>query len=117
VDIKKARILKGSLAVIPDCYVTENAVERMVGLLPRRKLPAGEALWIPRCTSIHTFFMRFPIDAAFLDKSGEVIAIYRALQPWRLSWFHPFAAGVLEAGGGALSGVQKGEVLTICPIS
>jgi uncharacterized membrane protein (UPF0127 family) len=102
--------------VLPHCQVTESAWERMRGLLPRKRLAEGEGLWISPCTSIHTFFMRFPIDAAFLDKGGRVIAVYAGLKPWRLSGIHLRAAGVLEAGAGALSGLKKGEVLEICRV-
>lgn len=118
--MKKARVLKASgKVVLGECGITENAWERMCGLLPRTELALEEGLWIAPCTSIHTFFMRFSIDAAFLDRQGRVIALYDSLKPWRLSGIHFRAAGVLEARAGAFlaAGVQKGEVLEICPIS
>jgi len=45
--------------------------QRMKGLLGRRGLPAGQALFLEPCNSIHTFFMGFPIDAVFLDKEEK----------------------------------------------
>lgn len=108
--------MKGSEVVLSRCEVTESAWERMCGLLPKASLGEGEALWIAPCTSIHTFFMRFAIDAAFLDKSGKVLAIYSSMAPWRLSGIHFRAAGVLEAPAGAFAraGIKKGEILTVC---
>ena len=43
-----------------------------MGLLGRSELAEGEGLWIQPCNSIHTWFMRFPIDAIFFDKTGKV---------------------------------------------
>jgi uncharacterized membrane protein (UPF0127 family) len=105
--------------LIERCDTTETAWERMAGLLPRKALARDEALWIAPCTSIHTFFMRFPIDVAFLDKKGKVLAIYENMPPWRHSWIHPFAAGVLEASAGLFreADLKKGEVLEICHTS
>jgi len=56
---------------------------RLRGLLGRRELPPGEGLWIVPCRSVHTAFMRFPIDVVFLDLQGRVTALHRRLPPWR----------------------------------
>lgn len=114
---EKAKVIRGGKILFGRCAVTESAWERMKGLLPRDGLAPDEALWIAPCTSIHTFFMRFAIDAAFLDSGGKVLALYENMAPWRLSWFHPRASGVLETAAGALRGVKKGEVLEICRTS
>jgi uncharacterized membrane protein (UPF0127 family) len=109
--------MMGERVILPECEVTTNAWERMKGLLPKSSLAEGEGLYLAPCTSVHTFFMRFAIDVAFLDRSGRVLALYDGLKPWRLSGFHLTAAGVLEAPAGSLAraGVVKGEVLTLCP--
>ena len=115
---KRMQVLRNDGSVLlGNCQSTENAWERMCGLLPRRSLEAGEGLWIAPSPSIHTFFMRFTIDVAFLDRSGKVLKLYSRLKPWRHSGIHPFAAGALEASAGALDGVREGEVLRICPVS
>jgi uncharacterized membrane protein (UPF0127 family) len=117
--MKRAKVLrKDGRALVEQCDVAENALERMVGLLPRKELGAGEALWLAPCTSVHTCFMRFEIDVAFVDRKGKVIALYSRLPPWRHSWIHLWAAGALEAPAGFFErvGLQKGEVLEICPL-
>jgi uncharacterized membrane protein (UPF0127 family) len=61
---------------------------RAVGLLGDKRLDDGEALIIKPCWSIHTFFMRFPIDVMFIDKSGHVRKIVHSMPAWRFaaSW-------------------------------
>jgi uncharacterized membrane protein (UPF0127 family) len=84
----------------------------MRGLLGRRGLPPGEGLLLHPAGSIHTFFMRFVIDAVFLDREQRVVRIASHLRPWRT------AAGkdsrsVLElaAGEAARLGLAAGDVL------
>jgi len=105
--------------ILADCRATTNAWERMCGLLPRSSLGDQEGLWIAPTNSVHTFFMRFVMDAAFLDRKGRVVALYDSMKPWRHTMIHWRAVGVLETGAGVLTraGVKKGEVLEICPIS
>jgi uncharacterized protein len=55
----------------------------MRGLLGRRGLESGEGLLLRPSGSVHTFFMRFPIDVVFLSRDGEVLKIARGLSPWR----------------------------------
>lgn len=99
-----------------ECSTTENAWERFVGLLNKKSLKDNECLWIQPCNSIHTFFMKFSIDAAFLDSEGKVVAIYENLSPWRMSGIHFSAKSVLETAAGELRkrNIEKGRVLKIC---
>src|SRR5437879_2723378 len=68
---------------------------RGIGLLGRRGLAAGEGLWIEPCQSIHSFFMRFRFDAAFLDREGRVVHQIQAMRPQRASRFLRNARTVL----------------------
>ncbi len=57
---------------------------RLKGLMFSKSI-GEDAAWIfRRAPSIHTFFMRFPIDVVFLDKDKRVIKIKPAVQPWRI---------------------------------
>ena len=76
-----------------------------MGLLGRSELAEGEGLWIQPCNSIHTWFMRFPIDAIFFDKTGKVLRVYEHLKPWRMTRIVIGAKGVLELPAGAARGV------------
>ncbi|MBR2838246.1 MAG: DUF192 domain-containing protein [Kiritimatiellae bacterium] len=80
-----------------DAEVAETFAERARGLIGRKGLAPGEGMLIPRCNCIHTLFMRFPIDAAFLDRRGEVVKTVRNIRPWRLFVWGGFrAVSVLE---------------------
>jgi uncharacterized membrane protein (UPF0127 family) len=82
--------------------VADNLFKRMKGLLGENEMHAGEALWIKPCISIHTFFMKFPIDVLFLDRKNHTITAISSMQPNRLTWFYPKAASVLELPAGTL---------------
>ena len=70
---------------------------RLKGLIGRQSLPPGRGLLILKCNAIHTFFMRFPIDATFYDREDRVVRIVRNIRPWRLFvWGGWRAVKVLE---------------------
>ncbi|XXF76412.1 DUF192 domain-containing protein [Myxococcaceae bacterium GXIMD 01537] len=89
-------------------------MERFKGLMGRPTLDFGEGLHINPCNSIHTFFMRIPIDVAFLDPSGVIVKQFSALPPWRATSMYRQARTVLELPAGTLlaSGTQEGDTLT-----
>lgn len=63
----------------------ETLKSRLVGLIGRPTLPEGHGLWISRSgNSIHTFFMRFPIDVVFVNKKGEVKYVAHNVHPWKM---------------------------------
>jgi uncharacterized membrane protein (UPF0127 family) len=97
--------------------LADSFTARLVGLLGRRTLPVGEGLHIVPCNSIHTFFMRFPIDVAFLSTEGQVVKTFHALRPWRATSLYPKARSVLELPAGALrdSQTQEGDTLVFEP--
>jgi uncharacterized membrane protein (UPF0127 family) len=66
-------------------FVAHSRRARLLGLslLPRAP-PAGCALVIPRCASVHTAGMRFALDLAFIDSRGRVLRLARAVPPWRV---------------------------------
>ena len=87
---------------------------RLLGLLGRDALAPGDGLLLDPCNSVHTFFMRFTIDVAFLDDSGVVVALNHRLVPWRATRVHLRARTTLELPAGALvaGGVLVGDRLT-----
>ena len=84
---------------------------RLIGLMGRTDLPLGQGLHIKPCNSIHTFFMRIPIDALFLDGEGRVVKKYDALPPWRATGLSFRTRSVLElpAGTASASRTQEGD--------
>jgi uncharacterized protein len=62
--------------------VASNFMARGIGLMGRGTLPENGGLLINSCNGIHMMFMRFPIDAVFVDKKGVVLRTYERLRPW-----------------------------------
>jgi uncharacterized membrane protein (UPF0127 family) len=89
--------------VIPDLEIARSSWSRFVGLMGRRELPAGHALWIEPCNSIHMFFMRFAIDVLFLDREGRVKRVLLKLKPWRVSPIVFGSRTVVELPAGTLA--------------
>lgn len=81
---------------------------RAVGLLADSRLDDGHALWIQRsrfaaCNSIHTFFMRFAIDAVFVDRELRVRRVFTNLGPWRMTLPAAGAESVFEMPAGTIA--------------
>lgn len=102
----------------------EDAASRSKGLLGRESLDADEGMWILQpplawmvpCPTIHTFFMKFPIDVLFLDGGLRVRRVIENLKPWRLSPWVLQAHSILELKGGILQGaVRAGDLLEMRP--
>jgi uncharacterized membrane protein (UPF0127 family) len=75
--------------------VARGVRTRLLGLSWRDRAKAGPGLLIPRCSSVHTFGMRFELDLFFLNGEGRVLATRRRVPPRRIVW-HCGAAAVLE---------------------
>jgi len=83
---------------------------RMKGLLGRKSLAGDEGILIRPAPSIHTLFMRFPIDVAFLSRKGEVLKIAEHVRPWRArSCRHSYAVLELAAGEAGRRGLAVGD--------
>lgn len=76
--------------------------QRSKGLLGKSDLPIDETLWIKKCQSIHTFFMKFPIDAVFVDKELRVTNIVSNLKPWRITPYYWKSSSVFEFNAGTI---------------
>ena len=87
---------------------------RRRGLLGRDGLERGEGLWIAPCESVHTFFMRFPIDLVYLDRERRIKKARSAVGPWRLSACLS-AHSILELPAGTIRETQteRGDTLEI----
>jgi uncharacterized protein len=86
---------------------------RLKGLLGRSALPEGQGLWIAPCNSVHTFFMRFPIDVLFLDRGQKVVRVLPDLPARRMTRIHMRAVSCLElrAGAATKTGTSAGDQL------
>ncbi len=84
--------------------------ERTIGLLMTPRLRDGEGMYLTPCRSIHTFFMRYPIDVLFLASDGTILK-QETYRPWRLSGWYLRSCGVLELSEGVLkrTGTRIGD--------
>ena len=96
------------------CLVADSALLRMKGLLGRAGLADDEGIYLAPAGSIHMFFMRFAIDAVFVDRDLRVAKVVENLRPWRVAAARG-ARGVFElaAGAAARTGVREGDRLTL----
>jgi uncharacterized membrane protein (UPF0127 family)/CheY-like chemotaxis protein len=94
--------------------LADHPLARMRGLMGMRDLPAGEGLLLTPAPAIHTAFMRFPIDALFLDGNHRVVGLVERLRPWRVA-SKKSARAVLELSAGecARRGVRIGDRLEL----
>ncbi len=96
------------------CLLAESAFSRMRGLLGRSGLESGEGILLRPAGSIHTAFMRFSIDAVFLDRDLAVLKVAADLAPWRAARCSGGRAVVeLPAGESARRGLRAGDRLVL----
>lgn len=98
--MKKIQIKFEASKAFLDCvHLAKSPFQRMIGLLKHNQLRESEGMLIVPCKQIHTFFMKFPIDAIFLDSNGSIIAI-EELHPWKFSKIYFKGKYVLETHKG-----------------
>lgn len=89
--------------------VADSFFARLGGLLARPRLREGQALVLAPCTSVHTCFMRYAIDVAFIDQHGHILKLVEHLGPWRAAaCWRAHAAVELAAGQARRQGLLAG---------
>ena len=108
------RNARGEL-VAQSCHIAESFFSRGLGLMFRKSLEVGQGLLLRHCGSVHTCFMRFPIDVAFIDKRMCVTRISEALRPFRFSIGPKGTHCILELPAGTLRAcdVKVGDQLRL----
>ncbi|HZC28919.1 MAG TPA: DUF192 domain-containing protein [Gaiellaceae bacterium] len=92
------------------CVLADTALARMRGLLGRKMLPPGEGILLRPASSVHTAFMRFPIDVVFLDRENRIVRIAENVRPWRTAAARKARTVVeLAAGQAERRGLQLGD--------
>lgn len=114
--------MKKYLTLLKDGVLLTDQIEngntffkRFKGLMGRKALAENQGYYLTPCNSIHTFSMRFPIDAVFLSQDGTVLYIEHKMKPWRVKSVVQGACSVLElpAAGAANRGITIGDRLVI----
>ena len=97
---------RGGRVLASDVYGVAGFGGRLLGLMGHPALPPGQALVLDGDNSIHTLFMRFPIDVLFLDKAGRVKHLYHAMPPWRVSRIVVGSTRIVELPPGVLDATE-----------
>ncbi|HEU5141281.1 MAG TPA: DUF192 domain-containing protein [Bacillales bacterium] len=111
--------LKGLVNRSTGCVLAETVEEahtfgkRLTGLMFRRAIPERYAMHLKPCRSIHTFFMRFPIDVLYLDAGRHIVAMQENLGTGKIGKSVRGAESVVELPAGQIreSGTRVGQVL------
>ncbi len=113
----KARLFGTTRIISSRVTIAEGTLERLKGLMGRERLESSESLLIRPCKGIHTFAMRFPIDALFLDGSGSVVHLVEDMGPGRMTRVVLKARAVLELQSGTIvgAGVRLGDTIEFLP--
>lgn len=88
----------------------------MRGLLGRAGLASGEGVLLKPAGSVHTWFMRFPIDVVFLDRDMRVLKVAANVAPWRMAACRGAKSALeLRAGESQRRGIEAGLKLAVAP--
>ena len=95
--------------------VARNFMERFRGLIGSPPLQEGEGFLIPSCQGIHTFGMSYPIDAIYLNRLGEILAVMKGLVPNSIGVIRFRAYSVLELPTGTIefTRTEIGDLISI----
>ncbi len=98
-----------------DVRVADGIWSRFWGLMGRKSLAENAGLLLKPSTSIHTAFMRFPIDVVFLSRSLRVVKVVPEMKPFRASIAFGGAHSALELNAGAAlkAQVEKDDQLAL----
>ncbi|MFN7903737.1 MAG: DUF192 domain-containing protein [Pseudobdellovibrionaceae bacterium] len=117
---QKLVLSHNNLILIEQLAEASNIFSRLKGLLGTQSLQSNQGLWILRCNSIHTFFMKFDIDCLFLSREMKVID-WRTNIP-RRRMIAPIwkATSVVETSAGVIQQmidkkqIHQGDKLHVC---
>ncbi|AHM56949.1 hypothetical protein EAL2_c16540 [Peptoclostridium acidaminophilum DSM 3953] len=111
----KIKVAGEELILFSRARLANSFFKRFRGLMGIKGLPEGECLVITPCSSIHTFFMKFAIDAAFVDKDMRVLKIVKELRPGNTVMPVKGAYSVIEADSrfSPMKGLNVGDMLKL----
>lgn len=98
--------------------LADDLPSRVRGFLFRGAPAAGEGILLSPCRAVHMFGVRFPLDVVFISDTGQVVAVYRKLAPWRRSGLHGSALHALELPAGTVQSTDTavGDELSWTPV-
>lgn len=108
----KTKVLEINGQPVAQVKVADSFMTRFRGLMLRSADDVHYALALKPCSQIHTFFMTFELDVAFVGKGGNVISTHKNIRPWRVAGAGGAAHAAIEAPAGtSLKNVEVGDVI------
>ncbi|OEF96202.1 DUF192 domain-containing protein [Desulfuribacillus alkaliarsenatis] len=103
------------VTIADDVQMATSFWSRLKGLMFTARLQEGNALYLSPCRSIHTFFMRYPIDVVYLDEKQQVIAVQHELKPNTIGSIHKHTRDIIELPVGVINKkkVDIGQILKL----
>ena len=107
-------VSRGPETICLRCLFSGSMGFRLKGLLGRASLGGDEGILLRPCNAIHMWFMKFPIDALFLDRDGRIVKIYHSIRPWQATrtWWKVKSVLEVAAGTAARVGLKEGDLFT-----
>lgn len=116
--MRAVKVVREGKTLFESVPIAEAMIDRMIGLMFKKEAVVPTGLFIEPCKSIHTFFMKFPLDVAFINSKGKVVKVIFAMKPWRLTRTYFTASSVLEVRAGLLPrDLAQGDQLEVICIS
>jgi len=101
--------------IIAEIFIADSFITRFLGFMFHKK-PHHEAILIKPCNSIHTFFMRFPIDVLFINDDMKVVRKLNNLGPGKLIMPQKKGKMVIEGSAGRFKNIKEGEKIIVSAI-
>lgn len=98
--------------IIPEIYVADKYIKKLMGYMFRKR-PHYNAILFTGCNSIHTYFMKFPIDVLFLDYKYQVMKYCEALEHGNVVMPIKGACYVLEGRAGLFKDIKIGQIINV----
>lgn len=113
--MKKVMVFRDNQVIISDAKLVDTFRGRLFGLMMTKNLDKKNGLILKKCKQIHTFNMKYVIDAVFLSRDNTIIHIEHMLSPNRMTRYIHQTESILEVVGGTASiyGLTIGDTLTI----
>lgn len=92
--------------------IADDFLHRFIGLMGKNNIRKGEGLLLRKCSSIHCFFMKFPIDAVYLTEDMRILWT-ETVFPWKFGCMIKGVKNTLELEKGAAKSLMIGDQLTL----
>ena len=108
------RLFSGKEIISDNIKTASGFMDRFMGLMGQKSISEDLVMYFPACNSIHTYFMKIPIDVIMLDRKGQIVFIRENVVPWNMA-FCFMAKDTIEMKSGAIRRFELkiGGTLTI----